>query len=116
MIAISTLVYDLDGHIIFNEASTTTYPVLRRRLSRTATLDGTATITDLGFSFSDSDYFIEIADIARVDRDKLEHIIKSHALVHLCAAEGCFIGAINIMNSRVSPMTFTFLIKEKVSA
>jgi len=113
MIAISTPTYDLNGHIVISESPETLYPQLKRRVSRTATLDGKSTLSDMGYSDSDGTYLVRLDNAAL--KDDLEALIKTYPLLYLSTKQGCFSGTIKNMNMSKTPMEFTFLIKEKIS-
>lgn len=115
MIGLYTPTYDLQGHIILNEDPSSTVPILSRRLTRTATLDGESTINDLGFSYSDGTYVLRFNDLTTKEIGVLEHMIKLHPLVTLTTKEGAYFGAIKSLSLRVQPVELTFLIKKLVS-
>lgn len=113
MIAISTPTYDLNGHIVIHEDVTTLYPELRRRATRTATLDGKSSIADMGYSDSDGTFIVTLTDAGLTEQ--LERLIKTYPLLYLSSKKGVFSGVIQLMNTQINPIEFTFLIKQKIS-
>lgn len=115
MIAISTLVYDLSGHIVLNESPKSIIPNITRRVSRTATLDGKSSVYDLGSSVSDGTYIIRVFNLSIADRDKIKLLAQSYSLVRLSTRQGCMLGVIKSLNVEDNPLEFVFLVKEQVS-
>ena len=115
MIGISTLIYDLDGHMVLNESPKSIIPNITRRVSRTATLDGKAIISDLGHSVSDGTYIIKTFNLSKSDRDKLKALVESYSLVRMSTRQGCLLGVIKSLNVEDNPMEFVFFVQEKVS-
>lgn len=113
MMALSTPTYDLRGYIVIHESPDTLYPQLTRRVSRTATLDGKSTISDMGYTDSDGSYVVRFDDTSI--KENLERLIKTYPLLYLSTKNGCFSGTIKTMDTSKTPMEFTFLIKEKIS-
>lgn len=66
---------------------------LARRLTRTATLDGDAVVTDGGYCQADRTITLEIRDLTRADADALEEIAARDACV-LSLPTGCYRGVV----------------------
>jgi len=115
MIAISTLIYNLNGHIVLNESPKSVIPNITRRVNRAATLDGKAAISDLGHSVSDGTYIIKVFGVSPETRNKLKAIVESYSLVRLSTRQGCMLGVIKSINVEDEPMEFVFLVQEQVS-
>jgi hypothetical protein len=115
MIGISTLTYDLDGHVIIREGVNSQNPVLSRRVTRTATLDGKATLNDLGFSDSDGTFFLSMMHVTQDQIDTLRHMIQNYSKLMLCFKHGAFEGVISSLDTNSLPILATFLIEKKVS-
>lgn len=115
MISISARTFDLDGHLIIREDSSTIYPELTRRLSRTATLDGNSSINDSGYSVGDQEYIIEASRMTDNDITKLEHIIKNYSVIMLSSKGGVFLGAIKSIKTTLTPIEIIILISKQIS-
>lgn len=115
MIALSTITYDIAGHIVIKADPQSIYPNLERRVSRVATLDGESTIADLGFTYSDMTYSIKTSNMTTEQITKLENIIKTYSLIRISTREGAFTGVISKMSVGIRPVEFTLLIKRKIS-
>jgi len=112
MISISAPTYDLNGNVIIVDDAQTKEPDLKRRVTRTATLDGASTISDMGYSDSDGVYNIKSN---YVDVDKLKNLIQNYSLLTLSTKNGVFSGVISKMNVSAMPVQITFLIEKKLS-
>lgn len=115
MIGISTLVYDPNGFIILNESTESSLNVSSRRVSRVATLDGGATLTDSGFTDSDKTFNISVLDISKEDAEILRTIYELYPLVRVSTKTGAYVGVISDLDTDQLPIALTFLVKEKVS-
>lgn len=115
MIALSTITYDIQGHVVIRETPESILPDLTRRVTRTATLDGESTISDLGFTYSDMTYVVRSRSLSDDQIAILEAMIKTYPLVRISTSEGAFIGAISAMTVGRIPVEFTLLIKQKIS-
>lgn len=115
MIAISTLLYDLRGHIVLSESPKSVFPDLSRRVTRTATLDGNSTLNDLGFTDGDKTYVFSFDNLVQSQVENLEYLIKNYAIVRLSTADGCFLGSISRVGSAKNPTQLTFLVKQRIS-
>jgi len=115
MIGLSTLAYDLDGFLLIRENIKTQNPTLERRVTRTATLDGLSSISDLGYSDSDGTFFLSITNITQTGIDTLEYLVKNYANLRLSAKSGCFEGVLKLVDTNTFPIQATFLINKRVS-
>ena len=112
MIALSVNTFDLKAHLIVRLSNGTQFPVLERRASRTATLDGFNTINDNGLSETDGQFLIETVDISA--KDTLEYLIKSYPIVNLSSRVGFFTGVIKRLDTQSTPIQFLFLANKKL--
>lgn len=115
MIAFASPIFDLNGHLIINESPNTNRPTLKRRITRTATLDGLSTFNDSGHTYSDGTYQIELLDADDATRAQLEYLIKTYPLLNLSSTEGAFIGAMETLNIDTNPILLRFIIKQITS-
>ena len=115
MIAISTLTYDIDGHLILHVNPDTDFGKMTRRHTRTATLDGESVITDLGYAWSDMTFNINVSRITNEELDQLKYLIQAYPVLLISTKEGCFEGALDSLDSRIYPISFNFLPLKKVS-
>jgi len=109
---------------IWNETETLTlnesveesdYGDIVPRVSRTATLDGGAVITNSGCSHADRTLVI-VADNAPVATETAIKRMTSQALtVWLSNSEGVFAGVISQLSCKSGRVSFTYLVTEKLT-
>jgi len=86
-----------------------------RRLSRTATLDGGAVITDGGVTDADRSMDFSVARISEENRDTLWMMFQSQDLVHLSCPEGVFSGYLQRVKMTASGVSIGFMVCEKLT-
>ena len=88
MIGISTQVQST-YHLLLQHRATSRIREYTRRVSRTATLDGSSVITDSGYT--DTDRTLEIrAEISENERDDLAYMFKTYSLLNVSTPDGFF--------------------------
>jgi hypothetical protein len=85
------------------------------RVNRTATLDGGAVLTVSGNSHADRTLTIKGKDVPPATELALRRISIQSRIVTLANKEGVFLGAISKFTSNNGDVSFTFLIKEKLT-
>jgi hypothetical protein len=88
---------------------------LRRRVTRTPTLDGKALLSDMGFAAADVEIEIRVDVISPLDLQKLKDGIRFFPLLHLSCQDGVYLGVINEFVFEELPFFFTFLVKEQLT-
>ena len=86
------------------------------RVTRTATLDGGAVIYHGGYSDGDRTVDVQAVDMTTGEVAILENMAQNQTLLTLALGGDCFSGAISNLQTDNGNVSFTFLIKEKVSA
>ena len=114
MAGIATLTFDLDGAKMFPQhpASILANRNIQRRLSRTPTLDGEATIYDTGYAPADRTIVL-VTDIAYLEW--IERIVKTYNMVLVSTGEGLFKGAPARSRVRNGRVEIEILVKESVA-
>lgn len=80
------------------------------RVSRTATLDGGASITHLGYSAGDRTIRVEWPEITDDEREVLRDWIRTETRFILTCREGAFLGSIEKARLDRDPVRLTFLV------
>ncbi|MGD8387321.1 MAG: hypothetical protein PVG49_09260 [Desulfobacteraceae bacterium] len=80
------------------------------RVSRSATLDGGASITHLGCSAGDRTMRVEWPEITDDEREILRSWIRTQTRFVLTCREGAFLGSIEKARVDKDPVRFTFLV------
>ena len=112
---LTTPTFDEDGSLDLQYSPNSRLNNVSRRVTKTATLDGGSTIVDLGHSPSDNDLYIEVLAISDTDLTTLRRLVTSYPLLNISTKDGHFSGVVSNFDSDTAPLSFTFLIKEKLS-
>jgi hypothetical protein len=112
MISLSTI--EAGDCIVLN---TNSQPVQEntRRLSRTATLDGGAVITDGGWSDADRNFEFMVKNVSEYIRDALWALFLRESQVHLACPEGVFAGYLQRIRIAGADVTVSFMVQEKLT-
>ncbi len=86
-----------------------------RRLSRTATLDGGAVITDGGVTDADRSMDFTAAQVPEDIRETLWAMFQSQDMVHLSCPEGVFSGYLQKVKITASGVNIIFMVYEKLT-
>lgn len=114
MIGITTLLYDVNGDLLFFEAPESSLEDTTPRVSRTATLDGGCIISHAGFSNSDRTFEID-AYLEDTEVNKLRNIYENHSFVYIATVLGLFKGAISRFKNANGSIKLTILVDEKTT-
>lgn len=89
---ISSLVFDLDGAKMVSQAPEEELGNrrIRRRMTRTPTLDGGASLYDAGHSPADRTF---VVDTHVKEFDFFERLVRLYNRVRVCTSQGVFVGA-----------------------
>jgi hypothetical protein len=114
-IGITSKLFDFAGHFIFRpDPIRTRTSAISRRISRTATLDGGATIVDNGYTPSDATFEL-VPDIETKELiDGLKRLVMLHSEIIVSTADGVFLGAVSNVDE-TNKIKLTFLVKSKIS-
>lgn len=111
MINISTLEFDpkgtVDGKILLGSK----LDERKKRISKTATLDGNVAIVDFGFSESDRELYFNLS-LEKIAFDKLERIARIYEQVLISCYKGLFLGHIVSLNTNNDVVILRFYVKE----
>ena len=86
-----------------------------RRLSRTATLDGGAVITDGGVTDADRGFDFNATQVPEDIRETLWAMFMGQDLVHLSCPEGVFAGYLQRVKITASGVSIGFMVYEKLT-
>lgn len=97
MIGISTRVYDLNGAMVFGDDEIDakyqlTNTDVKRRMSRTATLDGGVSVYDTGYAVGDRDITVRVPAASREKVDFMVYLAKTYNEVIVTTPESAFVG------------------------
>jgi hypothetical protein len=103
------------GDYVFLDMSTAPPREGSRRLSRTATLDGGAVITDGGVTDADRGFDFTTTQVPEDIREALWAMFQREDLVHLSCPEGVFSGYLQRVKITASGVNISFMVYEKLT-
>ena len=103
------------GNFIFLEINAPLAREGNRRLSRTATLDGGAVITDGGVTDADRSMEFTTAQVREDAQEALWAMFQSEDLVYLSCPEGVFTGYLQRVKIATSGVSIGFMVFEKLT-
>jgi hypothetical protein len=113
-ISICSNLYDYSGDYLLDynfESSELSF--FSRRVSRTATLDGKATIVDNGYTASDATFTIVLTDITARQKLSLLTMMQLHSLITVSVNSNLFLGVVESVQDRES-LKIKFLVKNEI--
>jgi len=111
MIGLSTKLFNLDGHWVLNpKLNSTDYRKIERRVSRSATLDGGASIIDQGYSDGDRTFKFDFVDLSPDIVSSIESAIKVYSEFLLCSDVGAFFVTPSLFDYRNNTLTLNLLV------
>jgi hypothetical protein len=114
-IVLSSRVFDLDGFVPLKvEASSQQFDKVRR-VTRTATLDGGAFITDFGYTDSDRTMTFQIPFLDRDGVAAVEYLMRTYAEIGVATYDGFYVGVLSALQVRGGILVVTIFIKERLS-
>ncbi len=108
MIALSTLTFDPDGHVVLRELPDSNTRDLRRRTNRLPTLDGGVSLNDAGFSHGDRTFVVRW----RGDDSAVRRLVRLYGRLRVSTRDGVFLAApegIRQRNGRENELTLLVL-------
>lgn len=114
MVIITTVNYDPLGFVILHANSDSKPETFTRRLTRTATLDGKSSISDMGYTASDATIELAVTDITQTAIDRLEYLVQTYPLVNLSINNSVYEGALSRVNTSKIPIKIDFLVKQRL--
>ncbi len=114
-ISICSNLFDYNGAFLLDyDHSKSQLSFLSRRVSRTATLDGKATIVDNGYTASDATLIIALDNIDYLTKVALVTMIKIHSLITVSVNSDIFLGVVDTVQE-TDTFKIKFLVKEQLN-
>lgn len=113
MISICAPLYDPEGQVILHPTSDSDLYGGSRRVSRTPTLDGEATIVDQGMSHADRTFQIMVSRVPRWKYERIQSMLRTYSLVTVATQDGVYAAVIQNARLRGNELNMTMLVKEK---
>lgn len=117
MIGIASLIFDLNGDIVFhNYKRQQGLRSLTRRLARTATMDIEVAVEDNGLAQGDRNINIVIDHQTKAQAARLQYLIENYADLRISTSEGVFLGVIAKFRETPGKLYISLMIKERLTA
>lgn len=113
LVSLSTLTFDLDGHVYLSCAPDTTHGESRRRMNRIATLDGGAAFNDFGFS--EADRVFDLRWSPTDNEVNVARLLKLYLRLRLATPEGVWLVAPEVYTPGPSESQLRLLVVEKLT-
>lgn len=111
MIGLSTRLFNLAGFwVLHPKPRAQDYRKLERRVSRTATLDGGASVVDLGYSDADRTFRFDFDGIEADTVEQIATAVKLYSEFVLCSDEGAFFVTPQLFDYRGGVLTLVLLV------
>lgn len=115
MIAISAPVFDITGAMVFKDAGDSEFDTVSRRVSRTATLDGGAYVSDAGYSDADITLVFKVKQLTSADVINLRRMFSSYNTLVATTPRAAYSVAPTGFTYRSGVGTLTLYVREKIS-
>jgi hypothetical protein len=114
MIALSTHVYDLLGHVILRDLPSSELHEVTRRVGRAKTLDGGVAINDGGHSHGDRTFRVRWRIMDNDQRVQVERLTRLYPLLTVTTMDGVFRAAPQTFTTRGTEGVLTLLVSESL--
>lgn len=114
LVTFHSQVFDMQGFVTLKANGNSTFASYQRRVSRTATLDGNSSLSDMGFSLADNTLVLKFSDITVEQVEILKHLISSYARILFTDETGSYEGAIESVDWVKKPVTVRFLVAKEI--
>lgn len=114
LVALSTVDWDPDGHITIDATPDTTEGAARRRITRSATLDGGAVFNDFGFADADRTITIKWEPNRAID-DAVERMVELHGRIVVSVGKGVYLAAPELYQPGTDQSSLRLLVAAKLS-
>ena len=114
-VTLASEVFDPWGSIVLDIKPESDLSTLSRRVTRTATLDGGATIEDLGYCAADSTLNIQILIRNPDDEGRLLRLIKLYPTLTLATRYGAFRGVVDYYHPQAGGASLRFLVHRQLN-
>lgn len=108
-------VYDPLGSLLLDVKPDSEVGTISRRISRTATLDGGATLEDLGYCPADATINLQVRLRSIEQENTLLRLVKIYPLLILSTRYGAFLGAVDYCKPQAGGASIRFLVKKQLS-
>jgi hypothetical protein len=116
MISITTPTFDLDGVLTLQRTEESDQNTHSRRVTRTATLDGSAVLVDQGYSHADRTIKAKARQLSQDDFDRAAYLLQTYPLLVVSCEAGVFTAAPERLTPVGDGLDLLLLVSEKLNA
>jgi len=114
-VSICSAVFNVEGASLFQASSDSSFGNMARRVSRVKTLDGGASIEDLGFNWGDVAWSIIVDDPSEALVNRFRFMTEYETTITVATKQGVFTASPGALSIASGKLTLSLTIKEKVS-
>lgn len=114
MIALSSVTFDPDGHVLLRELPTSDLDAARRRVNRQATLDGGVAVNDYGFTHGDRTFTVRWVT-GRNEYDSVQRLVRLYGRLRVSTRSGVYLVAPDRVIRRNKEGELTLLVLERLT-
>jgi hypothetical protein len=114
--SLASTTFDLEGNVILRMAERSTVFAQSRRVTRSKTLDGGVSLSDLGFSHGDRTMIVKSKISSKAEYEAVQYLFSNYPTLILSIDEGAFLGSISGIDLRNDELLITFLPTEKLTS
>jgi hypothetical protein len=115
VIALAPQTFDVSGPTVIDRARLEDPEERTRRVNRSATLDGGATVADMGYSDADRTFRVTVGRVTREESAAVAYLLENYGTLVVSTEVGIFLAAPEGMSSRGGTLTFNLLVTEKLA-
>jgi hypothetical protein len=114
MISLATQVFDLAGAVLLARTQESETAEVSRRVSRTATLDGGAVVTDGGCSPADKTLRVVAQQIDEETFLAVKYLVENYSQIMVSTRDGIFLGAPDKLTVDGNRLQLSVLVTEEL--
>lgn len=116
-VVLSTTEYDALAPVVLDvKVDNTDWGTIRRRVTRSATIDGSAVFVDFGQSDADTTIVLKWVPVSRDDEEYVTRLVKLYPLITVATIDGLFLACPESYTTTASESTLSLLVKSRLSA
>lgn len=114
-VSLCSRVFDPNGAVMLEATPDSELSAVTRRVSRVATLDGAATIEDLGYTASDSTLNVQVKIRDPATEALILRMVQIYPLMTLATRYGAFLGVVDYYKTQAGGASLRFIVQRQLS-
>ena len=115
-VTLASEVFDPLGFVVLAIEPDSDLSTISRRVTRTATLDGGATIEDLGYCAGDQTLNLQVRIRSPEEESRLLRLIRLYPILNLSTQYGAYRGVVDLYTPSPGKSTLRFLVQSQLDA